>query len=164
MGSQTVRHDQMTKHLITRKCFLQLYFYRSFASFQLVFSELLHMKMYFWCVCREKGFEILIHHHLVRFQTISLIPTYFSGNYHFVFVVVQSLSHVWLFATSWTAARLASLSLTLSWSLPKFMSIESVMPSNHIIFSHLLLLLPSILPSIRVFSSESVLCSRWPKY
>ena len=80
------------------------------------------------------------------------------------FSSVQSLSHVWLFATPWTAARQASLSITNSRSLLKLMSIESVMPSNHLILCHPLLLLPSILPSIRVFSSESVLRIRWPKY
>ena len=64
----------------------------------------------------------------------------------------------------WTAVRQAFLSITNSWSLLKFMSIESVMPSNHPILCHPLLLLPSIFPSIRVFSSESVLCIRWPKY
>ena len=77
---------------------------------------------------------------------------------------VQSLSLVQLFATPWTAARQASLSITNSWSLPKLMSIESVMPSNHLILCCLLLLLPSIFPSIRVFSDESALHIRWPKY
>ena len=79
------------------------------------------------------------------------------------FSSVQSLSHVRLFASPWTAARQASLSITNSQSLPKPMSIESVMPSNHLILYHPLLLLPSILPSIRVFSNESALCIRWPK-
>ena len=68
------------------------------------------------------------------------------------------------FATSWTAAYQASLSITNSWSLLKLLSIESVMPSNHLSLCHPLLLLPSIFPSIRVFSSESVLRIRWPKY
>ena len=77
---------------------------------------------------------------------------------------VQSPSHVWLFATPWTAARQASLSITNSWSSPKLMSVESVMPSNHLILCHPLLLLPSIFPSIRVFSNESALRIRWPKY
>ena len=77
---------------------------------------------------------------------------------------VQSLSCVWLFATPWTAAHQASLSITNSQSWLKLMSIESVMPSNHLILCCPLLLLPSIFPSIRVFSNESVLCSRWPKY
>ena len=80
------------------------------------------------------------------------------------FSSVQSLSRVWLFATQWVTAHLASLSITNFWSPPKPMSIESVMPSNHLIFSHPLLLLPSIFPSIRVFSNESALCIRWPKY
>ena len=72
-------------------------------------------------------------------------------------------SHVRLFVTPWTATRQASLSITDSWSLPKLMSIESVMPSNHLILCHPLLLSPSIFPSIRVFSNESALHSRWPK-
>ena len=79
-------------------------------------------------------------------------------------VVVQSLSHVRLFATPWTAARQASLSFNISWSLLKFMSIKSVMPANHLILCHPLLLLPSVFPSIKVFSNESVLHIRWPKY
>ena len=77
---------------------------------------------------------------------------------------VQSLSRVRLFETPWTAARQASLSITNSQSLFKLMSIASVMPSNHLIFSHPLLLPPSIFPSIRVFSNESILCIRWPKH
>ena len=77
---------------------------------------------------------------------------------------VQSLSCVRLFATPWTAAHQASLSITNSRSLLKLMSIELVMPSNHLILCCPLLLLPSILPSIRVFSSESALHIRWPKY
>ena len=80
------------------------------------------------------------------------------------FSLVQSLSHVRLFVTPWTAAHQASLSITNSQSLLKLMSIESVMPFNHLIFCHPLLLPPSIVPSIRVFSNESVLCIRWPKY
>ena len=81
------------------------------------------------------------------------------------FSSVQSLSHVQLFPTPWTAARQASLSITNSWSLLKLMSIESVMPSNLcLILCHLLLLLPSVFPSIRVSSSESAHRIRWPKY
>ena len=80
------------------------------------------------------------------------------------FSLVQSLSRVQLFATPWTAARQASLSITNSWNLLKLMSIESVMPSNHLIVCCPLLLLPSIFPSIRVFSNESALHIRWPKY
>jgi len=77
---------------------------------------------------------------------------------------VQSLSRVQLFVTPWTSAHQASLSITNSWSLLKLMSIEVVMPSNHLILCHPLLLPPSIFPSISVFSNESVLCIRWPKY
>ena len=81
-----------------------------------------------------------------------------------LFSSVQSLSHVWLFATPWTTAHQAPLSITNSWSLLKLMSIESVMPSNYLILCHPLLLPPSIFPSIRVFSNESVLRISWPKY
>ena len=76
---------------------------------------------------------------------------------------VQSLSRVWLFVTPWTTAHQASLSITNSWSPPKPISIVSMMPSNHLILCHPLLL-PSIFPSIRVFSNESALRIRWPKY
>ena len=80
------------------------------------------------------------------------------------FSSVQLLRHVWLFVTPWTAAHQASLSITNSQSLLKLLSIELVMPSNHLILCRPLLLPPSIFPSIRVFSNESVLCIRWPKY
>ena len=86
------------------------------------------------------------------------------GNIVIVAVVVQSLSRVQLVVTPWTAACQASLSITISQSLLKLMSIELVMPSNRFILCHALLLLPSIFPSIRVFSNESGLCIRWPKY
>ena len=80
------------------------------------------------------------------------------------FISVQSLSHVRLFATLWTAAYQASLSITNTRSSPKLMSIESVMPSSHLSLRHPLLLLPPIPPSIRVFFNESTLHMRWPKY
>ena len=91
----------------------------------------------------------------------------FWGDTNIQYIVSQSvqlLSCVWLFATPWTAAHQASLSITNSWSSPKLMSIEPVMPSNHLILCRPLLLLPSIFPSIRVFSNESALCIRCPKY
>ena len=81
----------------------------------------------------------------------------------FIFVV-QSLSHVWLFATPWTVACQASLSFTVSQSLLKLTSIELVMPSNYLILCCPLLFLPSIFPSIKVFCNELALCIRWPKY
>ena len=81
-----------------------------------------------------------------------------------MFRSVQSLSRVWLFATPWTAAHQASLSITNSRSLLKLMSIELVMPSNHLIICHPLLFLPSVFPPIRVFSNESILPIGWPKY
>ena len=80
------------------------------------------------------------------------------------FSSAQLLSHVWLLVTPWTAAHQASLSITNSWILLKLMSIESMVPSNHLILCHPFLLLPSIFPSIRVFSNDSVLCIKWPKY
>ena len=80
------------------------------------------------------------------------------------FSSVQSLSRVQLFATPWIAARQASLSITISRSSPRLTSIEPVMPSSHLILCHPLLLLPPIPPSIRVFSNQSTLCMRWPKY
>ena len=80
------------------------------------------------------------------------------------FSSAQLLCHVWLFVTPWIAARQASLSITNSRSWLKLMSIELMMPSNHLILCRPLLLLPSIFPSIKVFSNESVLCIRWPKY
>ena len=79
-------------------------------------------------------------------------------------VIVQLLGRIWHFTTPWTGACQASLSFTTSWSLFKFMSIESVMPSNHLILCHPLLLLPSVFPSIRVFSNGSALHIRWPEY
>ena len=94
--------------------------------------------------------------HLPYFPSWSLTKHQFSS--------VQSLSRVQLFATPWTAARQASLSITNSRSLLKLTSIELVRPSNHLIFCRPLLLPPSIFPSIRVFSNELVLCIRWPKY
>ena len=91
------------------------------------------------------------------------IHQYHISRFHVVAVVVQSLSHVWLFKTPWTEARQASLSLTISQSLPKFMSIESLMPSNHLILCHPLLL-SSVFPSIRAFSTDLAVCIRWPKF
>ena len=87
-----------------------------------------------------------------------------GGGIYIYIYSVQSLSCVRLFVTPWTAAHQATLSITNSQSLLKLMTIDSVMPSNHLILCCSLLLLPSIFPSIRVFSSESALCIRWPKY
>ena len=97
---------------------------------------------------------------LIRFSCV--LPP--KSSYALLFSSVQLLSHVWLFAIPWTAARQASLSITNFWRLLKLVSIESVMPSNQLIPCHPLLLLASVFPSIKVFSNESVLCIRWPKY
>ena len=88
----------------------------------------------------------------------------FQLKYRFSSVQFSSLSRVWLFATPWIAARQASVSITNSWSSLRFTSIKSVMPSSHLILCCPLLLLPPIPPSIRVFSNESTLCMKWPKY
>ena len=104
----------------------------------------------------------------ISFKNASFMSMQFRLEYLKVWVKllpsVQSLSRVQLFATPWAAAHQASLSTTKSQSSLKLMSIESVMLSNHLIFCHPLLLLPSIFPSIRVFSNESALRIRWPKY
>ena len=100
--------------------------------------------------CQERGVQVR-----EKKNPFSWVLSHFSS--------VQSLSHVWLPATPWIAARQASLSITNSWSLPKPMSIESVMPSSHLMLCRPLLL-PPIPPSIRVFSNESTLRMRWPKY
>ena len=108
----------------------------------------------------------------IAYITMNHLYSFFSMNclyqllthMWFSFVVVQSLSHVWLLVTPWTAAHKASLSLTISQSLPKLTSTESVMPSNHLIPCHPLLLLPSIFSSIRVFSNEMALPIGWSNY
>ena len=100
----------------------------------------------------------------VYWQTVTAWDLYLTANIYSVqFSSVHLLSRVWLFATPWIAARQASLSITNSRSPPKPMSIESVMPSNHLVLCCPLLLLPSIFPGIRVFSNESALGMRWPK-
>ena len=98
-----------------------------------------------------------------KVHSLLVTPSYWLHN-NSVSISVQSLSRVQLFATPWTVARQASLSITNSQSLLKLMSIESMMPSNHLILCRPLLLLSSVFPSIRLFSNESVLPIRWPKY
>ena len=102
--------------------------------------------------------------HLEKLNTGTFLFIKENGKITLNFVVVRSLSHVQLFATWWTAARQASQSFTISQSLLKLISIEPMMPSNHFILSYPLLFLPSIFPSIRVFSNESALHISWPKY
>ena len=114
--------------------------------------------------------SVMPFNHLILCRPLLLLPSIFpnirvfSSESVLRISSVQSLSHVQLFVTPWTAARQASLSITNSRSLLKLMSIESVMPSNHLILCLPLLLAPSIFPSIRVFSNESILPIRWPKY
>ena len=113
-----------------------------------------------WLKIPLSSFSFLV---LVNISIILPTITNFSSPWQ-LFSSVQSLSHVQLFATSWITSWQTSLSITNSQSLLKLMSIESVMPSSHLIFCRPLLLLPPIPPSIRVFSSESTLHMRWPKY
>ena len=105
--------------------------------------------MFYWRIIALQNFAVFC-------QTSAWISHQFSS--------VQSLSHVRLFVTPWITARQASLSITNSWSSLRLMSIESVMPSSHLILCCPLFLLPPVPPSIRVFSNESALCLRWPKY
>ena len=109
-------------------------------------------------------FDISVSATMFEVCCLILILNALFGLVQFPFSSVQSLSHVRLFVTPWTAAHQASMSITNSQSTLTLMSLESVMPSNHLILCYPLLLLPSIFPSIRVFSNESVLCIRWPKY
>ena len=126
----------------------------------------------------QQHIKSIIHHSQVGFipevQEVSICasqPVWYTVLANWRIKIIWSshccsdmLSHVWLSATSWTATRQASLSFTISQSLLKLISIESVMPSNHLILCLPLLLLPSVSPSIRVFSSESALNVRWPEY
>ena len=114
---------------------------------------------------KKKLFSIIVYYRILNIvpnRTLLFIHS-IHNILHMLVSAVQSLSHVWLFATPGTAACQASLSITNSQSLLKLMSIESVMPYNHLILCHPLLLLPSIFPSIRVFSNESVLHIRFPE-
>ena len=131
------------------------------------FCKFLHFKIAFflWIFSFIKTFKILFY---IRIKSGILcfhgsLSDKVGRQMNFQFGLVHSLSHVRLFVTPWTPAHQASLSITNSWSPPKPMSIESVMPSNHLL-CHPLLFLPSIFPSIRVFSNESALFIRWPKY
>ena len=123
---------------------------------------LLLVKPYLWNKCWTPKPGILPEG--LYFSTVSPLNFSLYLGYGVQVSSVQLLSHVWLFATPWSAACQASLTITNSWSLLKLMSIESLIPSNHFILCCPLLLLPSIFPSIRVFSNESVLHIRWPKY
>ena len=115
----------------------------------------IHIYGYKICIYIDIYFKLLRSMHSCTLYIIILFIQFSS---------VQSLSRVWLFATPWTAAHQASRSITSSWSSPKLMSIESVMPSSHLALCCPLLLLPTIPPRIRDFTNESNLRMRWPKY
>ena len=136
-----------------------------------MFSVYWHTLQVFWLPSLKISLGLSFYgFFVIEFQKILIIFSNilaflpFGDLIRHVYTSVQSLSHVWLFVTPWTAARQASLSITSSQSLPKLMFIELVMPSSHLILCHPLLLLPSIFPNIRDFSNESALCIRWPKY
>ena len=112
------------------------------------------------CELNEKVNELTVLNNKCPFSQSVFIGLHLNQDSFESEIFVQSLSHI----TPWTAAHQASLSFTISWSLLKLMSIESVMPSNHLVLCCPLLLLPSVFPSIRVFSNESALHIRWPKY
>ena len=127
----------------------------------LIASLYIYTHTYICTLYREK-----VHNSPSPLPSCLLFSVYIKGRARVLFrvKVIQSLSPVWLSATPWTTACRAPLFSTVSQSLPKFMSIELVMPSNHLILCCPLLVLPSIFPSIRVFSNESALHIAWPKY
>ena len=137
------------------------------------------MDNFIWPIFKRTYFSsvssylLLFHSSECFIVTIRLLSSSISVWFHFIILILCSyflfcccywLSHIWLFLTPWTAAHQASLSFTVTWSLLKLMSIELVMPSNCLIHSCPVLFLPSIFPSIRVFSNESALHIRWSKY
>ena len=134
-------------------------------QYPFLLGSLLSQSIWFWYGCQSQSPHLFNHTGELKFTCSMNIC--FLVCFHWLsvqFSSVQSLSRVRLFATPWTAACQASLSINNSQSPPKLMSIESVMPSNHLILCCPLLLLPSVFPSIRVFSNESALHIRWPKY
>ena len=148
MGSHRVKHDWSHTAAAAAKA----------SEVQLFWSQKLLLvswatEIYILCPCSCQYFNVLLS---VLSQVFIIFIFWFSS--------VQSLSRVQLFVTPWIAARQASLSITNSRSSPRLTSIESVMPSSHLILWHPFLLLPPIPPSIRVFSNESTLRMRWPKY
>ena len=130
----------------------------------LIYSSLIFSYLFFFFYKLSSCFCPLFYWMLDLFPLDCKQLFTYNGNQHFSVQFIQSLSRVRLFVTPWTAAHQASLSITNSQSLLKLMSIESVMPSNHLILCRPLLLLPSVFPRIRVCSNESALHIRWPKY
>ena len=131
---------------------------RSFIISGLMFKSWIWLNLCEW-------YKTEVQLHSSKWVSIAFLKILFFPSLNCLAVVVdQLLSHVRLSETPGTAVHQASLSFTISWNLLKLMSIESVMPSNHLILCHPFLLLPSIFPSIRVFSNESALHIRWPKY
>ena len=134
------------------------------------------IRIWFWRLCGLCRATVINHRKLSCLNNQRVLCHFWRPGVHtqgvsrvmfssfLVVVIVQLLSRVWLFATPWTVACQASLSITNSRRLLRLMFIEAVMPSNHLILCRLLLFLPTIFPNIRVFSSESCLCIRWPNY
>ena len=152
MGSQRIRHDwQVTISLLQR-----MYIYPKFPIYPFPTSP--SVTMFVFCIC-----DSIFISYIGSFVQFFLDSTY--KWYHMIYIRLdQSLSRVRLFVTPWITACQASLSITNSQSSLRLTSIQSVMPSSHLILCRPLLLLPPISPSIRVFSNESTLCMRWPKY
>ena len=137
----------------------------STSLYTLVITSLFSRSVIWFPFCYSHWFVLFFKiPHINDMQYLPFFTWCISVNINNALSSVQSLSRVWLFAAPWTTAHQASLCITNSWSLLRLMSVESVMPSSNLILCHSVLLLPSIFPSIRVFSNESVLCIRWPKY
>ena len=134
-------------------------------SFTIIFNFIVHDVLLIYIFT---AYLLSAYHSTLRIcsqeDTMKISSLYDNYKFFLVLVVFQSLNGVWLFTAPQIAAHRALLSITISQSLPKLMSIEAVMPSSHLILCRPLLLLPSIFPSIRVFSNESALSIRWPKY
>ena len=184
MGSQRVRHDWVTSLSLCVICYFSLTALNSLSlTFVILFKCVLACSCWVNSVCNHWFMDFCdffssqiseVFSYYVFKYLLKLFLSLFFSRIPIMWILVclmlsqfssvQSLSHVWLFAIPGITAWQASLPITNFWSLTKLMSIESMMPSSHRILCHPLLLLPPVPPSIRIFSSESTLCMRWPKY